>query len=330
MMKKRVKQGSAILLAFAVALSVFVLPGVWAASAIDVDRKDCSVEFSVGGEYKELNTNDLSVKLYRVASVDKAGAYTPVSDFSGLDLSALSRENKDSAATWLKRAQAAEDMVTDNTAVAADPTIKNGKATVKNLKTGLYLVSVEQLVTPNYVYTFTPYLISLPNNYYSGEGTSDAWVYNLTGDNAIGLKPEQQQRTGDLIINKTLKNQNTTFGDKATFVFQIDITNGDKKESKVEALTFDAVGDQSVHLTGLPAGAVVKVTEVYSGASYDLKSDNGVETVIKANDEYSQADAPVAEVSFVNDVNNSTNGGYGVINHFELNDKGLYDIAEVR
>ena len=39
MMKKRVKQGSAILLAFAVALSVFVLPGVWAASAIDVDRK---------------------------------------------------------------------------------------------------------------------------------------------------------------------------------------------------------------------------------------------------------------------------------------------------
>ena len=330
MMKKRVKQGSAILLAFAVALSVFVLPGVWAASAIDADRKDCSVEFSVGGEYEELNTNDLSVKLYRVASVDKAGAYAPVSDFSGLDLRALSRENKDSAAKWLERAQAAEDMVTANTAVAADPTIKNGKATVKNLETGLYLVSVEQLVTPNYVYTFTPYLISLPNNYYSGEGTSDAWVYNLTGDNAIGLKPEQQQRTGDLIINKTLKNQNTTFGDKATFVFQIDITNGDKKESKVEALTFDKVGDQSVHLTGLPAGAVVKVTEVYSGASYDLKSDNGVETEIKANDEYSQADAPVAEVSFVNDVNNSTNGGYGVINHFELNDKGLYDIAEVR
>ena len=158
MMKKRVKQGSAILLALAVALSVFVLPGVWAASAIDVDRKDCSVEFSVGGEYEELNTNDLSVKLYRVASVDKAGAYTPVSDFSGLDLSALSRENKDSAAKWLERAQAAEDMVTANTAVAADPTIKNGKATVKNLETGLYLVSVEQLVTPNYVYTFTPYL----------------------------------------------------------------------------------------------------------------------------------------------------------------------------
>ena len=94
--------------------------------------------------------------------------------------------------------------MTANTAVAADPTIKNGKSFGEKVsETGLYLVSVEQLVTPNYVYTFTPYLISLPNNYYSGEGTSDAWVYNLTGDNAIGLKPEQQQRTGDLIINKT-------------------------------------------------------------------------------------------------------------------------------
>ena len=39
MMKKSVKQGSAILLALAVALSIFVLPGVWAASAIDVDEK---------------------------------------------------------------------------------------------------------------------------------------------------------------------------------------------------------------------------------------------------------------------------------------------------
>lgn len=330
MMKKRVKQGSAILLAFAVALSVFVLPGVWAASAIDVDRKDCSVEFSVGGDYEELNTNDLSVKLYRVASVDKTGTYTPVGDFSGLDLSALSRENKNSAAEWLKRAQDAENKVTDSTAFAADPTIKNGTASVKNLETGLYLVHVEQLVTPNYIYTFTPYLISLPNNYYNGEGTSDAWVYNLTGANAIGLKPEQQQRTGDLIINKTLVNQNTTFGDKATFVFQIDITNGDKTESKVEALTFDAVGKQSVHLTGLPAGATVKVTEVYSGASYDLKSENGVETEIKANDEYSEADAPVAEVSFVNKANDHNNGGYGVINHFELKDGGLYDIADVR
>ena len=47
MMKRKVKAGSAIFLALAVAFSVFVLPGVWAADAIQVDRNDCSVEFSV-------------------------------------------------------------------------------------------------------------------------------------------------------------------------------------------------------------------------------------------------------------------------------------------
>lgn len=34
MMKRKVKAGSAIFLALAVAFSVFVLPGVWAADAI--------------------------------------------------------------------------------------------------------------------------------------------------------------------------------------------------------------------------------------------------------------------------------------------------------
>ena len=314
MMKKRVKQGSAILLALAVALSVFVLPGVWAASAIDVDRKDCSVEFFVGGEYEELKTNDLSVKLYRVASVDKAGAYTPVSDFSGLDLSALSRENKDSAAKWLERAQAAENMVTANTAVAADPTINNGKATVKILETGLYLVSVEQLVTPNYVYTFTPYLISLPNNYYYQTG-DDEWVYELS---EVVLKPEQTPRYGSLVIDKTLRDFNATSGAQATFVFQIDITTLEgKTESRVEAMTMGA-GEESQQLTidQIPAGASVRVRETYSGASYTQVSDDPDDVTIFADE--------AVRVSFENAHDGRPNGGYGVKNNFKLDENKQY------
>lgn len=118
---------------------------------------------------------------------------------------------------------------------------------------------------------------------------------------------------------------NATSGDKATFVFQIDITKADgTTQSKVEALTFDAAGKQSAKITGLPAGAQVKVTEVYSGASYELTSMNGVQTTITANDEYSAADAPTAEVSFINETDGRTNGGYGVVNHFELDENGQY------
>ena len=325
MMKKRVKEGSAIFLALAVAFSIFVLPGVWAADAIDVDRKDCSVEFSVGGTYEELKTSDLMVNLYKVASVDKTGTYTPVKDFDTLDLSELSMEDAAaSAAQWQDRAKAAEEMLTDSILPTKETVIHNGTAEVRDLETGLYLVQVDQLVTANHVYTFTPYLIALPNNYY-GQGKSDTWVYNLTGENAIGLKPEQQPRSGDLVITKKLVNQNVTFGDQATFVFQIDIVNPDRTTAcRVEALTFDAAGEQSARITGLPAGAAVTVTEVYSGASYRLTSENGVQTTILANDAYSEADAPVAEVTFINEDDGRINGGYGVINHFELDENGQY------
>ena len=86
----------------------------------------------------------------------------------------------------------------------------------------------------------------MPNNYY-GNGGSDTWVYNLTGENGITLKPEQHARYGKLVINKTLLHQNVTSGDKATFVFQIDIENPDgTKESKVEALDFKTAGSDSI------------------------------------------------------------------------------------
>ena len=78
MMKRKVKAGSAISLALAVAFSVFVLPGVWAADAIQVDRNDCSVEFSVGSDYKELLTSDVTIDLYKVASVDKSKGWMSV------------------------------------------------------------------------------------------------------------------------------------------------------------------------------------------------------------------------------------------------------------
>lgn len=124
---------------------------------------------------------------------------------------------------------------------------ENGSGRATDLDTGLYLVDTPKVVTTNYTYTFTPYLVSLPtNNYYSTQ--NDDWIYDLTKENssAVGLKPEEHVRYGDLVINKNLLNHNATFGDKATFVFQIDITTLDgKEESRVEELTFDAEGSKS-------------------------------------------------------------------------------------
>ncbi len=339
MMNKRLKQGSTFLLAVALTFPLLTLPGAKAANAIDTDA-ECSIEFDIGGSSELLNDGvTVQVNLYKVASVDESGNYTVTDAFTGLDLSSVSADDLDkAAATWAKRAETAQGKLTDSEGnPVVEPktvTLQNGKGYKDKLETGLYLVDTPKVITTNYTYTFKPYLVSLPtNNYYSGNGASDDWIYNLTGSNAVGLKPEQHVRYGDLVINKELVDHNATFGDEATFVFQIDITTLDKKkETRIEELTFSAAGKNSVTITKIPAGSEVVVNEIYSGASYQLTSDrNQINQTVKiiATDEKEAGKAGAAvEVSFTNEHNGRTNGGYGVRNNFKLDKNNQYQYTQ--
>lgn len=332
MMNKRLKQGSTFLLAVALTFPLLTLPGAKAASAINTGQK-CSIEFDISGNSSELLSASIPVNLYKVASVDESGNYTGIGAFSKLDLSSVSADNLDAAAaTWVERAAEAKKLLKDDTEPTTT-TLTQGSGTATGLDTGLYLVDTPKVITPNYTYTFTPYLVSLPtNNYYSGNGASDDWIYDLTKEynSAVGLKPEQHVRYGNLVINKELVDHNATFGNNATFVFQIDITTLDnKKETRIEELTFDAAGSHSVTIEKIPAGSHVTVTEVYSGASYELASAKSQKTDIIANPEKkSEVEFRPAEVSFINKHNGRTNGGYGVKNNFKLDENGQYQYTE--
>lgn len=332
MMNKRLKQGSTFLLAVALTFPLLTLPGAKAASAINTGQK-CSIEFDISGNSSELLSASIPVNLYKVASVDESGNYTGIGAFSKLDLSSVSADNLDAAAaTWAERAAEAKKLLKDDTEPTTT-TLTQGRGTATGLDTGLYLVDTPKVITTNYTYTFTPYLVSLPtNNYYSGNGASDDWIYDLTKEynSAVGLKPEQHVRYGNLVINKELVDHNATFGNNATFVFQIDITTLDnKKETRIEELTFDAAGSHSVTIEKIPAGSHVTVTEVYSGASYELASAKSQKTDIIANPEKkSEVEFRPAEVSFINKHNGRTNGGYGVKNNFKLDENGQYQYTE--
>lgn len=332
MMNKRLKQGSTFLLAVALTFPLLTLPGAKAASAINTGQK-CSIEFDISGNSSELLSASIPVNLYKVASVDESGNYTGIGAFSKLDLSSVSADNLDAAAaTWVERAAEAKKLLKDDTEPTTT-TLTQGRGTATGLDTGLYLVDTPKVITPNYTYTFTPYLVSLPtNNYYSGNGASDDWIYDLTKEHnsAVGLKPEQHVRYGNLVINKELVDHNATFGNNATFVFQIDITTLDnKKETRIEELTFDAAGSHSVTIEKIPAGSHVTVTEVYSGASYELASAKSQETDIIANPEKeTEVEFKPAEVSFINKHDGRTNGGYGVKNNFKLDENGQYQYTE--
>lgn len=332
MMNKRLKQGSTFLLAVALTFPLLTLPGAKAASAINTGQK-CSIEFDISGNSSELLSASIPVKLYKVASVDESGNYTGIGAFSKLDLSSVSADNLDAAAaTWAERAAKAKKLLKDDTEPTTT-TLTQGRGTATGLDTGLYLVDTPKVITTNYTYTFTPYLVSLPtNNYYNNGQTSDDWIYDLTkeSNSAVGLKPEQHVRYGNLVINKELVDHNATFGNNATFVFQIDITTLDKKtETRIEELTFSAAGDDSVTITKIPAGSHVKVTEVYSGASYELASAKSQETDIIANPEKeTEVEFKPAEVSFINKHDGRTNGGYGVKNNFKLDETGQYQYTK--
>lgn len=332
MMNKRLKQGSTFLLAVALTFPLLTLPGAKAASAINTGQK-CSIEFDISGNSSELLSASIPVNLYKVASVDESGNYTATDAFSKLDLSSVSADNLDAAAaTWAERAAEAKKLLKDDTEPTTT-TLTQGRGTATGLDTGLYLVDTPKVITPNYTYTFTPYLVSLPtNNYYSGNGASDDWIYDLTKEynSAVGLKPEQHVRYGNLVINKELVDHNATFGNNATFVFQIDITTLDKKkETRIEELTFSAAGSHSVTIEKIPAGSHVKVTEVYSGASYELASAKSQETDIIANPEKeTEVEFRPAEVSFINKHDGRTNGGYGVKNNFKLDENNQYQYTK--
>lgn len=328
MMNKRLKQGSTFLLAVALTFPLLTLPGAKAANAINTGQK-CSIEFDISGNSSELLSASIPVNLYKVASVDVSGNYTATGTFAKLDLSSVSADNLDTAAaTWSERATEAKKLLKDDTEPTTTVTLTQGRGTATGLNTGLYLVDTPEVVTTNYTYTFTPYLVSLPTNNYYSNG-NDNWIYDLTKEynSAVGLKPEEHARYGDLKINKTLAHHNATTGKKATFVFKIEITPlKGKTETRIESLDFEAAGDSSVTITKIPAGATVTVKEEYSGASYKLTSANDQNATIVATDRGAKVDP--ASVSFTNDIDNNMNGGYGVKNNFKLDENGQYQYTE--
>lgn len=297
-MKKRIKQGTAAALAL-----MLTVPGIMytaqAATGIDTDR-DCSVSFQLDGTFQELESLEIPVNLYQVAQVDETGTYEAVTGFESLDLESV--DDQTTAQEWEEKASKAVQIIEeDNIQPARTTTVEEG---AQGLSTGMYLVEAQQVQSPEYTYSFTPYLLALPDNYYSESNPDDSWVYDVT----TGLKPEQEVRYGSVQINKTLDTYNATLGG-ASFIFSVEaVKDGETVYSDVVSLVFDGPGTKSVEVGNIPAGAQVTVTEVYSGSSYQIVGDNVEAAAITAD--------TAAQVSFANTYDGSNNGGSSIVNHF--------------
>ena len=321
-MKKRIKTGGALILAAVLAVSAFALPKAFAAVGVDVDAK-CDLTVDVrGAGYSELISDSVIIDLYKVADIAVTGAYDSL--LEDVDFSDINSGT--TAADWEEKTLAIVDNL-EGMDITYSKNTDGGLVTFEDIDTGLYLVYAEQMLSRYNQYDFKPYLISLPNNYWNNfareneipedakeDGkVTDKWIYNFT----VSLKPSKTDLYGDLYINKDLTVYNASLG-PAYFVYQVEAVKEDcdTKEkrivySDVVSMEFNEAGSKQLVINDIPAGAVVTVTEVYSGASYELKSDKTIETVIEADGSELYATA-----EFVNEYNEGLNTGSGVVNSY--------------
>lgn len=318
----------------------------YGAGGIETDRTDCRITFDLSVGYQEqaapdsqepdaggpvsadrfgdLTAGPIQVDLYRVASVDAGGNYSALDGYQSLDEGLAAVDHKTTAQEWMTLAQKAYDLAvpgedgagTEDTpakSITFRSTDSLEGRTVSGLSTGLYLVTAQDVVTDEFIYHFTPYLVSLPGNAYAPpEEEEDAWQYEVT----VGLKPGQEERMGDLEIVKTLRSYNETLGG-ASFIFEIQaVKNGETVYSDVCSLAFDGPGTKSVLIEGkIPVKSDVTVTEVYSGASYEATEGTAsVQHPVIAADQTARAE-------FSNDYDSRLNGGTSIVNAFTPQEK---------
>jgi len=322
----------------ALLMAVAMIVACFAGTALAVDiTQDCSLTISIPDEFAEdLAEQELIVDLYKVADADntsadvagydtyKLNAIAPFTSLAAQITAAADRE------AWEAVAQAAAGIVTGNATLLADPAATGTTdELIEELESGLYLIITHGALT-DYIYNeegediagiaqttgyefhFAPQLVSLPmkegtDGTFNTAQSSGDWIF----DGELMLKPVREVRNGSIRVNKTL----TQFGNgsQATFVFSVDATLENDPEyrySNVFTLDFTAAGTKGFTVEDLPVGAVVTVTEVYSGAGYQLTPG----TAQTQSDEVEAADT--VTFTFTNAPDGTDKTGYGILNTF--------------
>lgn len=284
------------------------------------------------GQREDLANTNVDVFVYKVAGTDEtlSGLFTLEPRFEALAENAQWNGGKLTGKTLMEDLQAAAlDVLAAEASLAAsdeseteeEPTLPepNFTATVPAVggeielpEKGLYLLVPQSVATARWDYQFSSILLAMPS---VDQDTGD-WSY----DYEVTMKPLRESRLTGIVISKTLQSYNATLG-PTTFLFEVKATvDGELMYSNVASITFSGTGTQSTTVEGIPAGADVTVTEVYSGTSY---------TPVGGRVSVEIEDLPMPEdggtytrVPFTNDYNNRRVPDSAVTNTFVYNGTG--------
>ena len=191
------------------------------------------------------------------------------------------------------------------------------------------------VTTDEWIYTFNPMMISVPTKDPAEDGSrGTAYEYGEWKDAVINAKVEREPALTNISIQKNLLTYETK--DPATFVYTIDAEkNGEIVYSNVIAIHMNQAGLSEPRVVkGIPVGSTVRVKEVYTGASYDVKTadpelnDDGKsvrDRIVK------DEDGSINTFVFSNDYDHTFHGGGGIENRFEKPEgASSFDVNPVR
>lgn len=311
------------------------LPAISRTLAVDL-KETCSLSFSPLPEYADdLESADVVVDVFKVASAIEDPGVDSYSFEATETFKALAPALKNLATVdYTALSQQAGQIVAQSKPELVATVSVLDKA---RLEPGLYLTmprradmtltdSLEQTMvgstdgtekvlsfvnTSQYKYTFNPSLVALPSrmdeNGENNTANGTDWQYDFT----MTLKASRERRhDGQIEIVKTVP----AFGGSgaATFVFEIVAElDGETVYSNVESLVFDGAGTKSIVVDSLPVGSTITVSEVYSGANFELSSDPTVTLPLESGFE------PVT-FEFINDYDGGNKHGTSVNNRYSF------------
>jgi len=111
--------------------------------------------------YDDYEINDVSVKIYHIASITKDFKYELEEEFKDYQINVNGIKTN---SEWDILKQTLESYIkADNILETEKYLIKDNKVEIKNLEVGLYLIETEVINTENYTLSFSSHLIQLPD-----------------------------------------------------------------------------------------------------------------------------------------------------------------------
>ena len=181
------------ILAMTLFLLVLIAP-TYAYSVVDTTQ---AASLSLNYHYDSTPLTGVNVNIYKVADISKAARYKLSGDFKDYPvlIDGLEPDSEWTAAAETLYGYVSSDGITPTRSGRGD---SSGQVTFNDLETGMYLVCTETGIQDGFVYTFSVFLISLPDL----DTENDTWDYSVSAEPKCEREDDKSDNLSYSVVKK--------------------------------------------------------------------------------------------------------------------------------